>query len=53
MSEFPSFYIAFSKSIWQSHADLVEQWSRDNSNPELKEACLKLKEAAEQTEAGK
>lgn len=46
MIEYSPSYMAFADSMLKSNKDLINEWARDNSNPELKESCRMLMDAA-------
>jgi hypothetical protein len=48
MSEYSQSYKAFAGSLLKSNKDLIKEWARDDSNPELKESCKMLMDAARQ-----
>lgn len=51
MSRFSPEYLTISKYLHAAHSDLFQEWSKDNSNPELMEASKMLIDAAK--EAGR
>jgi hypothetical protein len=40
--------MAFAGSLLKSNKDLIKEWARDDSNPELKESCKMIMDAARQ-----
>ena len=46
MTSFTPVYITFAKTILQTQRDKVEAWAQDKSNPELRNACLMMLDAA-------
>jgi hypothetical protein len=48
MSNYSPSFMAFSESLLKSNKDLINEWARDDSNPELQESCKMLVDAARQ-----
>jgi len=46
MDNYTPSYKVISKILFQANEDLIKKWGYDESNPELKEACRMLMDAA-------
>lgn len=46
MIEYSPSYMAFADSLLKSNKELINEWARDDRNPELKESCKMLMDAA-------
>jgi len=47
MSEYSLSFKAFSEGILKANKELIQEWVKDDKNPELKEACLMIQAAGE------
>lgn len=46
MSKYTQEYITFSKTAYTANRELIDKWAKDDSRPELAEACRMMIEAA-------
>jgi len=47
MIEYSRSYMVFAQGVLKTHKELIQQWVKDEKNPELKEACLMIQAAGE------
>lgn len=45
MSEYSLSFKAFSEGILKANKELIQQWVKDDKNPELQDACQMILEA--------